>query len=74
MAQLVERWTGDLRVASLKLAAGGVTVLCPSALHHNGSIQKNRKSSQHIGDWHVKLVRIQKGIGGRDPFGKSQVL
>ena len=29
MAQLIERWTKDRRVANLKFIAGGVTVLCP---------------------------------------------
>ena len=28
VTQLVERWTGDLRVASSRLTASGVTVLC----------------------------------------------
>ena len=28
-----EHWTGDQRVASLRLAASGVTVLCPLARH-----------------------------------------
>ena len=33
VAQLVECYTGDPRVASSTLTAGGATVLCPSARH-----------------------------------------
>ena len=33
MAQFVEQWTGDQRVSSSRLTAGGVSVLCPQARH-----------------------------------------
>ena len=33
VVQFVEHWTGDQRVASSSLTAGGVIVLCPEARH-----------------------------------------
>ena len=58
MVQLVKRKTGDRKVASLRLIAGGVTLLCLRAsvmsssktlypLVSTGSTQEDRKSSQH---------------------------
>ena len=52
VAQLVERLTGDRRVAGLRLTAGRVTVLCPLAktlypLLNTRSTQENRQLSGH---------------------------
>ena len=60
MAQLVERKTGDRRVASLSFTPGGVSVLCPLSktlylLLNTSAPQED--SSQHdkkIVDWDIK--------------------